>query len=125
SARAEGNDVFITLGGSNAQPTLPEPIVPAASARSEAAATPARNGALPRTRAIESIDFRRGEAGEGRVVVQLTDPRTVVDLKQEGGQIVLEFKDVRVPDAVLQRYDVTDFATPVSTIDATRRGDDA
>src|SRR5690606_20252298 len=77
------------------------------------------------TRAIESIDFRRGEAGEGRVVVQLTDPRTVVDLKQEGGQIVLEFKDVRVPDAVLQRYDVTDFATPVSTIDATRRGDDA
>ncbi|HEX6929367.1 MAG TPA: type IV pilus secretin PilQ family protein, partial [Gammaproteobacteria bacterium] len=47
------------------------------------------------------------------------------DLKQEGDQIFLEFKNVQIPDALVQRYDVTDFATPVTTVDAVRSGRDA
>lgn len=127
STRTDGNSVFVTLGGDGSAAATPV-VAANDSARAESAdPVPAatRSGSAPRERAIEGIDFRRGEAGEGRVVVSLTDPRTVVDLKQEGNQIVLEFKDVQIPDAVLQRYDVTDFATPVTTIDAIRRGRDA
>lgn len=123
STRTEGNSVFVTLGGSSATMAAS----PAVTADTVADASPpaAKSINATRERAIEGIDFRRGEAGEGRVVVNLTDPRTVVDLKQEGDQVILEFKDVQIPDAVLQRYDVTDFATPVTTIDAIRRGRDA
>jgi len=121
TTRTEGNNVFVTLGGSGATEA---PVITAGKIR-EPAPPPGKEGSVPRARGIQSVDFRRGEAGEGRVVINLTDPRTVVDLKQEGDQIVMEFKDVQIPDAVLQRYDVTDFATPVTTIDAVRRGRDA
>lgn len=122
NTRTEGNSIFVTLGGDTSMPVAP---VVASNNTIEPANPAAKSENASRPRSVEGIDFRRGEAGEGRVVVKLSDPRTVVDLKQEGDQVVLEFKDVQVPDAVLQRYDVTDFATPVTTIDAIRRGSDA
>lgn len=120
TTRTDGNNIFVTLGGDGAA----APVVLAEQANEPAPPT-GKQGSVPRERAIQGIDFRRGESGEGRVVINLTDPRTIVDLKQEGDQVVLEFKDVQIPDSVLQRYDVTDFATPVKTIDAIRRGRDA
>lgn len=129
STRADGNSVFVTLGGGSASAPVvavsPDVATPVADKPREPAPPSGKEGEVPRSRAIEGIDFRRGESGEGRVVVALSDPRTVVDLKQEGDQIVLEFKDVQLPESLAQRYDVTDFATPVSTIDAMRRGRDA
>lgn len=120
TTRTEGNSVFITLGDSGSDTG------PVAAAGAVSTATPATNDARPRARgkSIEGIDFRRGELGEGRVFVQLTDPKTIVDINQEGRQVVLEFKNVTLPEELAQRYDVVDFATPVSTIDATRRGND-
>lgn len=120
TTRADGNNIFVTLGGDG----VAAPVV-TAERTNEPAPPTGKQGSVPRERGIQGIDFRRGESGEGRVVINLTDPRTIVDLKQEGDQVVLEFKDVQIPDSVLQRYDVTDFATPVTTIDAIRRGRDA
>lgn len=127
ATRTEGNSVYITLGDGSSSMPVPAmaPAVSVAAKPGEATPPPGKSGSVPRERAIDGIDFRRGESGEGRVVIDLTDPRTVVDLKQEGEQIVLEFKDVQVSDALLQRYDVVDFATPVTTIDTLRRGRDA
>lgn len=126
STRRDGRNLFITLGGGEATPALVQPdAAPVSGKVAEPTPPPGKEGAAPRARAVEGIDFRRGEAGEGRVVVNLSDPGTVVDLKQEGDQIVLEFKDVQMDDALIQRYDVTDFATPVKAVDAIRRGRDA
>ncbi|ROR34121.1 type IV pilus secretin PilQ [Inmirania thermothiophila] len=87
-----------------------------------AAAAPAPEGAGGEPpRRIEDIDFRRGEEGEGRVLVRLSDPATVVDMRTEGGQVVLEFPDTGLPEALERRLDVVDFATPVRTIDTFRR----
>ena len=78
------------------------------------------SGAAATERAIRTIDFRRGSDGTGRVIVQLTDPRTPVNVRQEGNQVVVDFAGTLMPKNLMRRYDVMDFATPVQTVDALR-----
>lgn len=66
---------------------------------------------------VQEIDFRRGESGEGRVIVRLSDAGVGVDVSSEGGNIRVEFASTMVPEALQRRLDVTDFATPVMTVD--------
>ena len=72
------------------------------------------------SRNITSVDFRRTRDGGGRVVIQLTDPSTPVDIRQEGGRVVAVFKETGLPAELMRRLDVTDFATPVTTVDTLR-----
>ncbi|KAA1171657.1 type IV pilus secretin PilQ [Marinobacter salinexigens] len=67
--------------------------------------------------ALAGVDFRRGKDGEGRVVVDLGSPNAAVDLSELGGKIRLTMPELRVPNNLKRRLDVTDFATPVSRID--------
>ncbi|MBN8429337.1 type IV pilus secretin PilQ [Microbulbifer salipaludis] len=66
--------------------------------------------------AINNVDFRRGEGGEGKVIVSLTDPAVNIDVERTRGKIVLTFLGAELPPELRQRLDVTDFATPVSSI---------
>ena len=79
-----------------------------------------RSYAAPGNRSISSVDFRRTRDGGGRVVVNLTDPSTPVDIRQEGGRVVAVFKDTSLPAELMRRLDVMDFATPVTTVDTLR-----
>src|SRR3546814_8136046 len=45
------------------------------------AANPRAQAAIPGGSNVSNVDFRRGEQGEGRVVVSLSNPQTVVDRK--------------------------------------------
>ena len=92
----------------------------ASAAASSSAATTQSYASSGGTRSISSVDFRRTRDGGGRVVVNLTDPTTPVDIRQEGGRIVAVFKDTGLPPELMRRLDVMDFATPVSTVDALR-----
>jgi type IV pilus assembly protein PilQ len=80
------------------------------------------SGARPSPGGISAIDFRRGDRGEGRVVITLADPATPVDVVEEGGKVIARFKNAPVPDALVRRLDVLDFATPVKFIDTSRLG---
>jgi type IV pilus assembly protein PilQ len=114
TTRVEGDSVYIEIGG-GAQPAATfaaQPNAPAAGGGAPAAA------AGPRS--ITNIDFRRGPDGAGQVLVQLNDPRTTVDVREEGGRIVVDFQDTSLPTELLRRLDVADFATPVATVDALR-----
>ncbi len=71
---------------------------------------------------ISAVDFRRGEKGEARIVVALSDVNTAVDVKEESGKVVARFKNARAADALIRRLDVLDFATPVKFIDVARDG---
>ncbi|MBT8443436.1 MAG: type IV pilus secretin PilQ, partial [Gammaproteobacteria bacterium] len=113
--RVEGNAVFVTLGSAGTSLTASAPAVAAA-----AAAAPVR--AVAGTRAIEAVDFRRTEAGGGRLTVTLSEVGTPVDVRQAGDQVVLNFAGTTLPDEFMKRLDVLDFATPVKTIDALRVG---
>ena len=94
-----------------------------ASARSISGAGPVP-GNLARSN-VESVDFRRGSEGEGRVLVALSEPNIAVDLDQVGGRIVLTMPDTTVAPALTQQLDVTDFATPVEGIEVYQQGDQA
>jgi type IV pilus assembly protein PilQ len=85
-----------------------------------AAPSTAPSYAAPGSRSITSVDFRRTRDGGGRVVVNLTDPSTPVDIRQEGGRVVAVFKDTSLPAELMRRLDVMDFATPVTTVDTLR-----
>jgi type IV pilus assembly protein PilQ len=110
TTRVDGNDIVVTLG------QQPGAEVGKQAAARAAAASPAAAA----ERAIRTIDFRRGSDGTGRVIVQLTDPRTPVNVRQEGNQIVVDFAGTLMPKNLMRRYDVMDFATPVQTVDAVR-----
>ncbi|QPK62531.1 type IV pilus secretin PilQ [Methylomonas sp. LL1] len=73
--------------------------------------------------AIKSIDFRRGPNGEGRLLLGLSTPNTVVDAKQSAGKVVLNFLNTKIPESLVKSFDVSDFATPVQSIEAVPRGE--
>lgn len=69
---------------------------------------------------IRDIDFRRGESGEGRILISVSDPSIAVDMESLGGKIFVTFPDGDVPPELMRRLDVTDFATPVTFVDMLR-----
>lgn len=73
-------------------------------------------------RGISNIGFQRGANGEGQVVIDLLGKDTPVDVQQNGSKIVLRMFGTKIPADLLRRLNVNDFATPVSTIDATNDG---
>jgi type IV pilus assembly protein PilQ len=112
ATKIDGNNIYVTLGNQ-----------PGAATAAVATAPRAGSGQTPAAaadRSIRTIDFRRGADGTGRVIVQLTDPRTPVNVRQEGNQVVVDFAGTLMPKNLMRRYDVMDFATPVQTVDAVR-----
>jgi type IV pilus assembly protein PilQ len=67
---------------------------------------------------IVNIDFRRGEKGEGRVIIKLTDANIPMDISEEFGKVIINFVNANLPAKLHQRLDVLDFATPVKSIDS-------
>ncbi|HXX86110.1 MAG TPA: type IV pilus secretin PilQ [Casimicrobiaceae bacterium] len=69
------------------------------------------------THALRDVDFRRGKNGEGRIIVDLSDNATGIDIRQQGKTLIVDFINTTLPRNLERRLDVGDFATPVSTID--------
>ncbi|MCZ2099251.1 MAG: AMIN domain-containing protein, partial [Anaerolineae bacterium] len=109
----EGNTVTVAL----------EPVAAAGTA-----ASPAYSFAKPDgkgTHSLRDIDFRRGKDGEGRVVVDLSDPGVGVDIRQQGQTVVVDFLNANLPENLRRRLDVGDFGTPVTAVRAFQQGDNA
>ena len=113
--RRSGNTIFITLGAENSADESTTQF-----SGSSAAATSTPSYASSGGRQINNVDFRRTRDGGGRVLINLSDPSTAVDIRQEGGRVVAIFKDTNLPAELMRRLDVMDFATPVTTVDALR-----
>jgi type IV pilus assembly protein PilQ len=110
TTKVDGDTIIVTLGGQPGDATKQTAMARAGSGQ----------GATAVERAIRTIDFRRGADGTGRVIVQLTDPRTPVNVRQEANHVVVDFAGTLMPKNLMRRYDVMDFATPVQTVDALR-----
>lgn len=119
--RVEGNTVFVVVGqGSKAA----APRTAARALRAAPAAAPVRTFA-PTARAIRGVDFQRGTAGEGNVVIDLSDPAIAPDIQEHDGKIILNFARTQLPEPLRVRLDVKDFATPVQFVNAGVSGDRA
>ncbi len=111
--RRSGNTIFVTLGADASDTDVSTQFAGAAPAAGQSSyASGGSSG-----RSINSVDFRRTEGGGGRVMVNLSEPSTAVDIREEGGRVVAIFKDTSLPAELMRRLDVTDFATPVTTVD--------
>jgi type IV pilus assembly protein PilQ len=116
--RVSGNDIVVLVGTADTH-TSARNSTAAAAAPQATAASAAAGG-----RAIKSIDFRRSETGGGRLIVRLSDPRTPIDLKQQGSQILVSFAGTDLPKNLTRRYDTMDFGTPVTGFNAERVNND-
>lgn len=120
--RVDGNNLIVKVGAGKAaavgNASAAEATTVAAAPVADAAPAPVASSGS----SVQQIDFHRGDSGEGLVTVALSDPNAAMDLREEGGRIVLELTGVALPEALQRRLDVLDFATPVKLIDATREG---
>ncbi len=125
TSKLEENKLLITLNapGSASQPVsapasriqeAPTEILPPVFAAAPNAIAP--NGV------VQNVDFKRGDNGEARVLIDLNSASTPVDIKREGKNVVIDLAGVKVPRHLERRLDVTDFATPTRRIDATNQG---
>jgi len=119
-----GNKVLLTLTRAKAvmpsQLPLPKPVAEQAPPPVSTKATKAANAmaaALIPAQDISGFDFKRGDKGEGRILVSLANPNTIVNSKKEGGKVVINFLNTRLPASLAKRLDVSEFATPVKFID--------
>jgi type IV pilus assembly protein PilQ len=99
-------EVGADVGGSYVVPAMSE-----ASAVRAAIDTPARSAA------INNLEFIRGDDDEGQLILSLSDSSVDVNVFSEGNRISLELMDTEVSESLSRRYDVNDFATPVSEIE--------
>ena len=110
----EGDRITVTLGGAGAAVATARPTGFGQPSGAPGAAATQVQGE------ISAVDFRRGADGAGRVVVTLSDPAIPVDIREEMGRTVVDFRNASLPDALLRRLDVLDFATPVQAVDSVR-----
>jgi type IV pilus assembly protein PilQ len=116
--RRSGNTIFVTLGADASDTNV-------STQFAGSAPTPTRSYASAGGgRSINNVDFRRTEGGGGRILVNLSEPSTAVDIRQEGGRVVAVFKNTELPAELMRRLDVTDFATPVTTVDTLKTNAD-
>lgn len=99
-----GKSLFISL----------EPVAVAAmvSGQSPVFAENRNRDVLP----IKDLDFRRGNEGAGRVIVDLANNQVGVDIKQQGQTLVVEFLKSSLPEGMRRRLDVSDFGTPIQSV---------
>jgi type IV pilus assembly protein PilQ len=114
--RVDGNSMYLVVGQeaddylkpASDPNRLPTDVTPVAEVSSE----------------IADLQFQRTGDGEGLLTLELTDPSVDVNVFSEAGDIKVQFLETNVPERLMRRYDVTDFATPVNSVDVntTARG---
>lgn len=109
SYRIEGNQLYLSVGsdmGAEALATRPSERQIASAAGSS----------------VLDVDFRRGEAGEGVISIELSHPGVNADVTRTSSGVQVNFYQTTLPEQLNRRLNVLDFATPVKTIDAREQG---
>jgi type IV pilus assembly protein PilQ len=119
----DGKQLVVTIDGTQAAAATAAPVAtgPSASGTTFAEATPATGTRY----SLRDVDFRRGNSGEGRVVVDLSSANVGIDIRAQGRQILVDFLNTNVPRNLVRRLDVGDFATPVRFVDTFEQGSNA
>jgi type IV pilus assembly protein PilQ len=119
--RSEGDKLFIRVANGFAGEAAS-----AGTASNRASSPAAAQLAKAQTPlSVKNIDFRRGKQGEGRILIDFSGDGAGADLKTEGGKLVVDIYNAKLPAELGQRLDVIDFATPVQSVDVRARGNGA
>jgi type IV pilus assembly protein PilQ len=113
-AKLEGKTLLLVLEN------VPAAGIPAPTAQAAPFAPP---GNAAGASALKDIDFRRGTGNAGRVVVELANSQTGVDIRQQGKDLVVDFLKTSLPEGLRRKLDVSDFGTPVQSVVTSQLGD--
>lgn len=106
-----GKEVIITLQGNEAS---------VGNTSTETRFAEAR--ATSQSHAITNVDFARGKNGEGRIIVDLSDANSGINIKQKGKLIIVDFVNTDVSADLQRRLNVINFNTPVLYVDTMKQG---
>ena len=62
---------------------------------------------------VSSIDFKRGDGGSGKLILRFSGDGAAPDMRNMGGNVVVDIGNAQLPAALQRPLNVTDFATPV------------
>jgi type IV pilus assembly protein PilQ len=113
----EGNAVLVTLSDTGAGATGSAGVADSGRVQRFAEST-----SVDATHALRDVDFRRGRSGEGRIIVELSDANTGIDIRQQGRSLVVDFLRTSLPHNLERRLDVADFNTPVMNVETFAQG---
>ena len=71
----------------------------------------------PSAVSLANIDFRRGDNGAGRIILRFDGSGAAPDMRNDGKQVVIDVSNAQLPENLRRRLDVTDFATPVTSVE--------
>lgn len=120
-----GNTLLVRLGGLQAAASAAVESAPFSSAATtQVASTPVAQPAAPApvSTDLQNIDFRTSADGAGAVIVTLPSDQTAIDIRQQGGNVVVDLFQTTLPVSLRRRLDVSDFRTPVKTVTAEQVG---
>lgn len=113
--RVDNNLIVVQVGGSGGAGSM-------SAAKATSPVLTSEESLSPVGGQLQSVDFRRGGDGEGRVEIRLSDPDIAVDMRQQGNKVLLDFIDASLPAQLARTLDVTDFFTPVQAIETHQEG---
>lgn len=104
TSRVEGNTFILKVNNAKAQQTQM-----------------AKQVAVPKN-GVANVSFKKGGKDEGLVVVDLIGTKTPLDVQQQGSKVVIRMLGNKIPNQLIRRLNTSEFATPVSSIDAYNEG---
>lgn len=114
--RVEGKYVYLTLSQASSSKT------------SRPASDPFQGQVIDKrtegTHQVRNIDFRRGTSQEGLILIDLSDSKVPIDFKEQGSKIIVRFLGATISEAMQRKLDVTDFGTPIQSINTVQLGKD-
>jgi type IV pilus assembly protein PilQ len=113
-AKLEGKTLLLILENAPVAMGSPAPVAQGAPF------APSSNSSVS---ALKDIDFRRGTGNAGRIVVELANNQTGVDIRQQGKDLVVDFLKTSLPEGLRRKLDVSDFGTPVKSVVTSQAGD--
>ncbi len=110
--RMEGKELYISIQAGSGT-----------SAEAAGEATRFAEAGLSRKgHSLEGVDFRRGNNGEGRILVGLSDATTGIDIRKQGKNLIIDFLDTALPTQLSRKLDVNDFGTPIKSVTSSSLG---
>ncbi|MGH8272187.1 MAG: AMIN domain-containing protein, partial [Gammaproteobacteria bacterium] len=110
--RVEGDHVYVIVGGAALAQTAAKPAEKTFGPASGSESSPPAASA----HAITGVSFHRTADGSGRIEIALAGSQVAGSVKREGKQVIVNFPGASVPARLQERLNVTDFATPVTTV---------
>jgi len=112
----------VVSNGNSYTVTVDNPTGVAQSNGTVAKTTRFATAARPGKHSIKNLDFRRGTQADAKIIIGLSDTGVGINIREQAGEIIVDFLDTGISSELQRRLDVTDFGTPVTNVDTFVQG---